>query len=66
MIEEENKIELNTHKKINQTLCGKLIEQDKIIKLSKLDSEVFFAALEKVPSANKKLKAAFEKHQKAI
>ena len=29
MIEEEKKIELNTHKKINQTLCGKLIEQDK-------------------------------------
>ena len=28
MIEEEKKIELNTHKKINQTLCGKLIEQD--------------------------------------
>jgi len=26
---EENKIELNTHKKINQTLCGKLIKQDK-------------------------------------
>ena len=26
---EERKIELNTHKKINQTLCGKLIEQDK-------------------------------------
>lgn len=44
----------------------KLIEQDKIIKLSKLDSEVFFAALEKAPSANKKLKAAFEKYQKAI
>jgi acyl-coenzyme A thioesterase PaaI-like protein len=28
MIENEHKIELNTHKKINQTLCGKLIEQD--------------------------------------
>jgi acyl-coenzyme A thioesterase PaaI-like protein len=26
---EENKIELNTHKKINQSLCGKLIEQNK-------------------------------------
>ena len=29
MIEEEKKIDLNTHKKINQNLCGKLIEQDK-------------------------------------
>ena len=29
MIEDEKKIELNTHKKINQALCGKLIEQDK-------------------------------------
>jgi acyl-coenzyme A thioesterase PaaI-like protein len=29
MIAEELKIELNTHKKINQTLCGKLIEQKK-------------------------------------
>ena len=29
MIEDEKKIDLNTHKKINQTLCGKLIEQDK-------------------------------------
>ena len=28
MLEEEKKIELNTHKKINQNLCGKLIEQD--------------------------------------
>jgi acyl-coenzyme A thioesterase PaaI-like protein len=28
MIESENKIELRTHKKINQTLCGKLIEQN--------------------------------------
>ena len=28
MIEEDKKIELNTHKKINQNLCGKLIEQD--------------------------------------
>jgi len=27
MIEEERKIDLNTHKKINQNLCGKLIEQ---------------------------------------
>jgi len=27
MIEEEKKIDLNTHKKINQNLCGKLIEQ---------------------------------------
>jgi len=27
MIENEHKIELNTHKKINQNLCGKLIEQ---------------------------------------
>lgn len=44
----------------------KLIDQDKIIKLSKLDSEVFFTALEKAPKANKKLKAAFEKYKKAI
>jgi len=29
MIEEERKVDLNTHKKINQTLCGKLIEQNK-------------------------------------
>jgi acyl-coenzyme A thioesterase PaaI-like protein len=28
MIENEHKIELNTHKKINQNLCGKLIEQN--------------------------------------
>jgi len=27
MIENEHKIELNTHKKINQNLCGRLIEQ---------------------------------------
>ena len=27
MIEEEHKISLDTHKKINQNLCGKLIEQ---------------------------------------
>jgi acyl-coenzyme A thioesterase PaaI-like protein len=27
MIENEHKIELNTHKKINQNLCGKLIEK---------------------------------------
>ena len=27
MIENEHKIELNTHRKINQTLCGRLIEQ---------------------------------------
>ena len=26
---EEHKIDLNTHKKIDQTLCGKLIEQEK-------------------------------------
>ena len=29
MVSEEKKIELHTHKKINQNLCGKLIEQDK-------------------------------------
>jgi acyl-coenzyme A thioesterase PaaI-like protein len=28
MIENKHKIELNTHKKINQNLCGKLIEQN--------------------------------------
>ena len=34
MIETEHNIELNTHKKINQTLCGKLIEQkDKYAKV---------------------------------
>jgi len=29
MLEEEKKLDLNTHKKINQVLCGKLIAQDK-------------------------------------
>ena len=29
MIEDDKKLDLNTHKKINQVLCGKLIEQGK-------------------------------------
>jgi acyl-coenzyme A thioesterase PaaI-like protein len=42
MIENEHKIELNTHKKINQKLCGKLIEQ------TEKSAKVKFEAIEEM------------------
>jgi len=38
MIETEHKIELNTHKKINQKLCGKLIAQEEKYAKVKLEA----------------------------
>jgi uncharacterized protein (DUF1778 family) len=43
----------------------RIIEQERVIRLSARDAEVFIQALENPPSPNAKLKAALQSHQDA-